>query len=172
MKKLLSIFILLSIFSFVSFSQGYGLRAKGYQTIRNINQGEYIQFAGNAVDSLCVSDSAFYIFPVTHINQIAPYMQLYWNKRLSGTATITISFYQANNLPTTLTSSEWVTVKQKYTNAAFTKALTCSATGWQVFWDKADSAILEGRYLKIQMVTSSTSTVSGKITCRAKFNIK
>ena len=91
MKKLLSIFILLSIFSFVSFSQGYGLRAKGYQTIRNINQGEYIQFAGNAVDSLCVSDSAFYIFPVTHINQIAPYMQLYWNKRLSGTATITIS---------------------------------------------------------------------------------
>ena len=178
MKKLLSIFLLLTICTFVSFSQGHGARTYHPHYVKNVNQGEFVEFGDTIVgDSLCVSDTQIYIFPITHTNQIIPYGQLYWKKRLAGTATIVVSYWQTNKLPNSSsyfapTNTDWISVKHNYNKAAYTKTLTYTAYGWQDLNWANDSAIFEGRYLKVRLVTSGTSTVSGKIMGRFKFNAR
>lgn len=166
MKKLLVLLFLVA-FAFASFAQQSTLRP----TVKNVQQGQYVDFGGVnlvAVDSLLVSDTAQYVIPVTHTNTVAPFLSTYWSKILSGTATVTVNFYQSNSP----TASTFVTVKKGKALGAYIKTLTYAASGWNQISFEQDSAAFEGRYLKVEFITSSTSTVKGKLFNRIKFNIK
>ena len=140
-------------------------------TVKNVNQGEFVDFGGsnlNPVDSLQVTDTAQYIIPVTHQNGVNPFLATYWKKVGSGTATLTLNFYQSNDP----TPANFVTIKKGKALGAYTKTLTYSASGWQQISFAQDTAAFEGRYLKVEFITSSTASVNGKLFNRMKFNIK
>ena len=133
-------------------------------TVRNIQQGEFIdlQTAANG-DTLQVTDTVAYILPITHSNKVLPYITWNWNKSGSGTASITMSFYQQNDLTKT-----WLPIKAGVAQSTYTKSFTLSATGDNEVSFARDTALFEGRYLKVQYVTSNTSSVGGKVTTRVK----
>jgi hypothetical protein len=164
-KKILSLLFLLA-FAFTSFAQ---TQSTLRPTVKNVSQGEFVDFGGvnlNPVDSLQVTDTAQYIIPVTHLNNVSPFLATYWKKVGSGTATITLNFYQGND------NLNFVTVKKGKALGAYVKTLTYSASGWNQISFAQDSAAFEGRYLKVEFITSSTASVNGKLFNRMKFNIK
>jgi hypothetical protein len=165
-KKLFSLLFLLAFVLTVSAQQST-LRP----IVKNVQQGQYVDFGGVnlvAVDSLLVADTAQYIIPVTHTNDVNPFLSTYWNKIGAGTATVTVNFYQANDPA----PENFVTIKKGKALGAYIKTLTYSASGWNQISFAQDSAAFEGRYLKVEFITSSTSTVKGKLFNRIKFNIK
>ena len=167
MKKLLVFLSLIVLFAFGVSAQQSTLRP----TTRNVVQGEFVDFGGvNLVptDSILVSDTIQYIIPVTHTNGVEPYLTMYWKKILSGTATLTVNFYQANDPAI----ADFITVKKGKSAGAYTKTLTLSASGWSDISFAQDTAKFEGRYLLVEYITSSTATVKGKMFNRMKFNIK
>ena len=140
-------------------------------TVKAVQQGQFVDFGGVnlvAVDSLLVTDTAQYVIPVTHTNSVVPFLSTYWNKIGAGTATVTVNFYQSNS-PTLTT---FTTVKKGKALGDYVKTLTYSASGWNNISFAQDSAAFEGRYLKVEFITSSTATVKGKLFNRIKFNIK
>jgi len=140
-------------------------------TTRNIQQGEFIDLGGSSStgDTLQVTDTVAYIIPVTHANDIFPYINWYWNKSGSGTASITMSFWQSND-PTNSTNFKAVVAGVAQT--AYTKSYSLSASGWNEVSFARDTARFEGRYLKIQYVTSATANVGGKAFTRVKTVVK
>ena len=158
---------MLFLFSLFSFAQQSTIRP----TTRNAIQGEFVDFGGvnlTPIDSLLVSDTIKYIVPITHTNSIQPFLTTYWKKILSGTATVTLSFFQANDpLP-----ANFVSIKKGKKLVDYTKTLTLSATGWTDVSFAQDTALFEGRYMMIQFISSSTASVKGKIFNRMKLNIK
>lgn len=166
MKKLLFIFIV-SLFSFALSAQTTKLRP----IVANTNQGQFVDFGGvNLVpsDSLLVSDTAKYIIPVTHTNGVEPFLTNYWSKIGSGTATLTVNFYQANDP----NYADFVTIKKGKLLTAYTKTLSLAASGWTNISFMQDSARFEGRYMMVEFITSSTASVKGKLFNRMKFNIR
>jgi hypothetical protein len=132
-------------------------------TTRNIQQGEYLDLQSSTNgDTLQVSDTVAYIIPITHANRVLPYFTWNWNKSGSGTASITMSFYQGNS-PTT-----FFPVKAGVAQTTYTKSYTLSATGDNEVSFARDTALFEGRYLKVQFLTTSTASVGGKVTTRVK----
>lgn len=142
------------------------------KTTANISQGDYIDmgtyFANG--DTLQVTDTVAYIVPITHTNDLFPYFNIYWNKSGAGTATVTVTFYQSNS-PTN--GDAFKPVVAGLAQTAYTKTLTLSASGWANDISFArDTARFEGRYLKVQYVTSNTANVGGKIFTRMKTVVK
>jgi hypothetical protein len=143
MKKFIC--ILLASMAFISGSVDAQTRTR---TTANIEQGQYIDLGTSylAGDTLQVTDTVAYIIPITHMNDIYPYFNTYWVKSGSGTATITMSFFQSND-PTN--STNFKAVVAGVAQSAYTKTLTLSATGWANDVSFArDTARFEGRYLK------------------------
>lgn len=152
-----------------------GIYASQAQTRRVITptvpQGNYIDFGGTLngsvvtpVDSLQVSDSIAYTIPFVHTNKQSAYYIWYWNKIGSGTATITLSFLQGND------SLNLFPVLAGQAHSAYTKTYTLSANTWsEVDFDR-DTAQINGRYLKVYFITSSTASVKGKLFNRLKTN--
>jgi hypothetical protein len=137
----------------------------------NVNQGEYIDLGTSYLkgDTLQVTDTVAYIIPITHANDLFPYFNLYWNKSGAGTATITMSFFQSND-PTN--STNFKPVVAGVSQATYTKTLSLSASAWNEVSFARDTARFEGRYLKVQYVTSATANVGGKMFTRVKTVIK
>lgn len=133
-------------------------------TVRNIQQGEFIDLqAGINGDTLQVSDTVAYIIPISHTSRCLPYFTWDWTKSGSGTASITMSFYQQND-----PSKTWLPLKAGVAQTTYTKSFTLSATGTNEVSFARDTALFEGRYLKVQYVTSNTASVGGKVTTRVK----
>lgn len=163
MKKLVYIF-LASITLITSVSAQ--TRTK---TTANINQGEYIDFGGfNMVpsDSLQVTDSIAYIIPITHANDINAYQIFRWKKSGAGTATVTVNYFQGND-PT-----NFFAVPKGVAQSAYTKTFTLSTDSVVQINPTVDTAIISGRYLKVQFFTSNTASVKGYIANRLKTNVK
>lgn len=142
-----------------------------YPILPSVTQGQYTDFGGvNLVprDSLLVTDTATYIIPVTHLNDISNYMVFNWQKIGSGTATLTMNFYQSNDP----TSANKFQVKKGAANGNYTKSFTLSASTVSEISFARDTAKFEGRYLWVQMITSSTASVKGKYAIRLKTNVK
>jgi hypothetical protein len=155
MKKLLFIFSLL--LSVASFAQ-----TRTY-TANNIQQGQFVTLGS---DSLQVSDSIAYIVPVTHLNVNDVFHSFYWTKVGSGTATLAVNYFQSND------NVNYFAVTKGSAQSAYTKSFTISASGANYVSFAQDSAVLTGRYLKIQLITSNTASVKGYLTHYVKTNIK
>lgn len=139
-------------------------------TLGTVQQGQYIDFGGvNLVpsDSLQVTDTIAYIIPVTHINDFTGYLSWFWHKIGAGTATVTMAFFQGND-PTNF----FPVLTGTTTSASYTKSYTLSADTWSNVSFARDSARFEGRYIKVELFTSSTASVKGKIVGRLKTNVK
>jgi hypothetical protein len=176
MKKLIILVALAVGFISPSFAQ---LRT----TIRStIQQGNYIDFPGSyfptsaasipassASDTLQVSDTVAYVIPITHLNDVDVFLQWYWNKSGSGTAGITVTFYQSNDPYNFTTGSQLTSGVAK---TAYSKVYSLTASGWNYLSFKQDSVNFEGRYLKVQYLTSATASVGGKVFSRLKSTIK
>lgn len=170
MKKFLFVFSFLITLATTSFAQ---LRTT---TRSPITQGTFLDYPGSLFaavptaancDTLQVSDTVAYILPMLHTNDISVYHTWYWLKSGAGTATIVVAFLQGND------PFNFVAVKAGAAQAAYTKTYTISASGWQTpISFAADTARLEGRYLKVTYTTSSTASVGGKVFSRTKTNIK
>lgn len=145
----------------------------------SIPQGQYIDCPGvwspasaasipsSAIsDTLQVSDTVAYVFPVNHTNDVDLYQSFYWNKSGAGTATLTVLFFQGND-PYNLTA-----VTKGVLQSAYTKAFSLSASGWNYISFANDTARFTGRYLKVEYMTSNTASVGGKVFTRLKTNIK
>ena len=137
----------------------------------SVPQGNYIDFGGylsgstvTPVDSLQVSDSIAYTIPFVHTNNQSAYYIWYWNKIGSGTATITLSFLQGND------SLNLFPVLKGVNQTAYTKTYTLSANTWSEIDFARDTATINGRYLKVYFITSSTANVKGKLFNRLKTN--
>lgn len=142
-----------------------------YPILQNVNQGQFIDFGGiNLVprDSLLVTDTATYIIPMTHINDINHYMVFNWQKIGSGTATLTMNFYQSNDP----LSANKFQIKKGAANSNYSKSYTLAASAINEISFARDTAKFEGRYLWVQMITSSTASVKGKYALRLKTNVK
>jgi hypothetical protein len=139
------------------------------KTTANVTQGQYLDFGGiNMVpsDSLQVTDSIAYIIPITHENDINAYQIFKWKKSGAGTATVTVNYFQGND-PTNLFA-----VPKGVAQTAYTKTFTLSTDSVVQINPTLDTAIISGRYLKIQFFTSSTASVKGYIANRLKTNVK
>lgn len=126
-----------------------------------VTQGQTVIYGGGTatpLDSLQVSDSIAYIIPINHTNQVSPFLTWQWNKIGSGTATITLQFLQNND-----GGSTWFAVTKGSAQAAYTKSYTLSASGLNAVDFVADSAVVQGRYLKVYYITSATASVKGKL---------
>jgi len=161
MKKLLIIALL--FISASSFAQ-----TRTY-TANNIQQGQYIDLGGTPTtptDSLQVTDSLAYIVPITHLNVNDVFHTFYWQKVGASTATLTINYFQSND------NVNYFAVPKGAAQSAYTKTFTLSASTPNYVSFAADTALLQGRYLKIQCITSSTASVKGYLSHRVKTNIK
>lgn len=137
-------------------------------TTSTVLQGNTVDFGGtygNPSDSLQVSDSIAYFVPVSHLNDVSPYITWYWSNIGSGTATITETFLQSND------NINWFAVKAGVAQTAYSKTWTLSASGWNEISFQRDTAGFYGRYLKVYFITSATASVKGKLFNRMKVNI-
>lgn len=170
---------LLIAFSALAFLIGNQAKAQLRDTITaGIQQGQFIDLFGyqtgsgfnvvtNPVDSMQVSDTLVNIIPITHLNAIDPYLTWYWQKVGSGTATLTVSFFTGND-PTNCTFP----VRKGVLDSAYTRTFTLSTSQWNDIDFARDTARCSGRYLKIQLMTTNTASVGGKVYARLKTNIR
>lgn len=138
-------------------------------------QGQFLDFGGQfpagallptASDSLQVTDSLAYIIPLSHTNKISGYMSWYWNKIGAGTATIALTFLQGNS------AYDLQPLKAGVAQTTYTKSYTLSASGFNEVNFARDSVRIDGRYLKVYFITTSTASVKGKLFCRLKTNLE
>jgi hypothetical protein len=90
----------------------------------------------------------------------------YWTKVGAATATVAVNYFQSND------NVNYFPVTKGSAQSAYTKSFTLSASGANNVSFTQDSAVLEGRYLKIQLITSNTASVKGYLTHYVKTNIK
>jgi hypothetical protein len=175
MKKLI-LFLSFALVAASSFAQ---LRTK---TLPSQSQGATWDFPGSFFpsatsptpglsisDTLQVSDTVAYIVPINHTNDVDFFDQVYWNKIGSGTATITVTFYQSNDPYNFATGSQLTSGVAK---TSYSKTISGTSSLWTYISFKQDSVNFVGRYLKVQYMTSSTASVGGKIFSRLKSTIK
>lgn len=116
--------------------------------------------ATGTTDTIAVTDSIAYIYPITGGREYSPFISFTWTKIGAGTATLAAKFFEGNQGSTT---GNFTAVLAGSANAAYTKSYTLSATGTNYISFMNDSAKISGRYLKIQFYTTSTANVSGSI---------
>lgn len=158
MKNLFKIVSILILAAF-AFTANAQVRTK---TSAPLSQGQFLDLGVSVKDTLAVSDTIAYIIPVEHTNSINLYQTFRWTKIGAGTATMDVQAFQSNN------GTDWFAVKKGVLQTAYAKTFTLSATGAGEVDFNADTAVVSGRYLKIQYKTSSTSAVQGSIATRIK----
>jgi hypothetical protein len=137
-------------------------------TLFTISQGQFTDFGGSfyplvASDSLQVTDSLGYIIPITHTNEVAGiYHNWFWKNYGSGTATVTVNYFQSND------GVNFFPVKAGVAQANYSKTFTLSANTYNETSFARDTARFDGLYLKVQMFTSATANVGGKVVHRLK----
>lgn len=165
MKKF--IFLLLASIAIISGSVEAQTRTT---TLAPIQQGQFVDFGGTGnmvpFDSLQVTDSLAYIIPITHLNDVSAFQHFKWKKVGSGTATVTVNYFQSNDGVT------FFAMTKGSAQSAYTKSFTLSADADNYINFVSDSATISGRYLKVQFITSATASVKGYIANRLKTNIK
>jgi len=169
MKNLFKALLFSAAIMAVSLCSHAQTHPKTYPILGNVNQGQFLDFAGNNFvpsDSLTVTDTARYIIPITHTNELQNYLAFNWLKIGAGTATLKINFYQGND------PNNFFTVKAGKLQAAYVKNYTLAASGVNEISFLRDTASFEGRYLKVELITSSTASVKGKYAFRLKTNYK
>lgn len=133
------------------------------KTTAPLPQGQFLDFGTTTVkDTLAVSDTIAYIVPMDHTNKVTPYLNFAWVKIGAGTATLNTSFYQSNDGVT------WFALTAGVAQATFSKTYTLSASGTNEVSFTRDSVVFDGRFLKMQFKTSSTSSVQGSLSGRLK----
>jgi hypothetical protein len=164
MKKFLTILIAAS--ALVTTTLQAQTRTK---TTANVNQGEFLDFGGTNFtpsDSLQVSDSIAYIIPLSHSNDISAFHTWKWKKSGAGTATVTVDFFQAND-PT-----NFFPIKKGVAQTDYSKSYTITTDSVFVINYAADTASIQGRYLKVRFITSNTASVKGYLANRFKTYVK
>jgi hypothetical protein len=167
MKKTL-IFSVLAIAVFGLFFMGVKDRTRPNNSavvFGNDKDQSFAQFGGATGDTIVVSDTLQYPIIVNHSKVIKPFIQLDWTKIGSGTATVAVTFWQSND------GTNYNQIVKGKNQAAYAKTLTITATGSNFISFATDTAILEGKYLKIRYITSSTASVKGKLAHKIKFNL-
>lgn len=168
MKRFI-LFAILIAFSAVSFAQ-LPTRTKVLPTFNAGSQSAFgvngYTVGGGVADTLAVTDTLQYIYPVSNTTRYLPFVSLQWTKIGAGTATVTAAFYQGN------TNGNLTTVKSGSANTAYTKTLTFSATGVNYIDLLADSCKISGNFLGIRFFTSNTASVQGTIAGTVKTAIQ
>lgn len=157
--------IIVTLSALVSPAQAQ-LRGVNTATVFQGNTIYYGGFNQTAQDSLQVSDSIAYYTYISHQNDVAPYLTWFWNKIGSGTATITLTFWQSND------NVNYFQLKAGVAQANYSKSYTLAANTWSEVDFARDSVRFDGRYLKTYFITSSTASVKGKLINQLKVNIK
>lgn len=158
--------------------------AAGFSQVRTttrgpVVQGNYVMYPGSysptaaspnpaasQMDTLQVSDTVAYVIYVNHTNDVDIFHQWYWSKSGSGTAAITLSFLQSND------NVNFTPVTKGVAQGAYTKTYSLSASGWNFVSFAADTAVLRGRYIKVQYKTDATASVGGKVFSFTKTTIR
>jgi hypothetical protein len=164
--KSLKVFILAAVALCLTMGSSAQLRTR---TMPGVSVGSTPSFYGvspNTIsttvtaDTLGVSDTIAYVVPVNANYTYVPFLSTGWKKIGSGTATITVLFFQGNT-PGNCSSP----VLAGSANATYTKTLTYSATSTTPSYIdfNADSAKVSAPYLKIYYRTSATASVQGSI---------
>lgn len=167
MKK----FIIISILSLVGiglFFAGVKDRTRPLQSASvfgDASDQSYLVCGGGAGDTIVVSDTVRVPVVVNHSAIVQPYIQLYYDKISSGTATIAATYWQSND------GVNYKQLLKGKNQSAYAKSLALAAdtTIWTSF--AADTVVFEGRFLMMKYITSSTASVKGKLTHRIKFNL-
>lgn len=164
-------FTAFAILSIVALCACFNTQAQGrIHTQANIQQGQFIDCGGTQplpTDSLGVSDTTVYIIPMTHTNELFPYISWEWTKVGAGSATIVLSFTQSNDAVT------YQPILKGQAQSAYTKTYTslAASTNSEVeFW--RDTAVVSARFLKITWISSATASVKGKLHARVKTNVQ
>lgn len=140
-----------------------------------IQQGTYLDYPGSwatavpaaaQCDTMQVSDTVAYILPINHTNDVDIAHEFYWTKFGSGTATVTLTFWQGQT-PWYFTQCTAGVAK-----TAYSKAYTITASGDNYVSFKTDSVNFTGRYMKVQYMTTATASVGAKVISRTKATIK
>lgn len=166
MKSFKMFSVLLAFFATLAATSFAQVRTK---QMGQVQQGTFADFGGTnlvASDSLQVTDSIAYVIPVVHGERLVPYISWQWVKIGAGTATVTLNVFAGND-PTNL-----YTVKAGAARAAYVKTYTLSASGSNEISFDRDTAFFEGRYLKLQFITSSTASVKGKLVGRVYYTAR
>jgi hypothetical protein len=118
-----------------------------------------------STDTIAVSDSISYVWPITGGIQYFPNLSFQWTKIGAGTATLGAKFYQCNTSGacTGVTVTNANPLLAGVANTAYSKTYTLSASGVNYIDMLADSVKVSGRYLKVVFFTTSTASVSGAI---------
>jgi len=104
---------------------------------------------------------------ITHTNEIDNYLTLNLDKIGSGTATITVRFLQSND------NLNWYTVKKGAAQGDYTKTISLTADANYEYSSRRDTGFWEGRFARVQFITSSTASVKVKVLASyMKWNIK
>jgi hypothetical protein len=118
----------------------------------NVNKGEYIDLQSVSTgDTLQYADTVAYIIPMTHDFYLSAYLTMTWTKAVqsTGSANVVMSFFQGND------PVNFFPIKAGLAQSIYTKSFTFSATGNQEVSLMRDSALFEGRYLKVQFLTTN-----------------
>jgi len=160
MKKLLILIALISTV-FVSHAQTKSKVLPGFAG------GNYSVFgttgytySGGVADTLAVTDTISYIYPITGGIRYTPFISLAWTKIGSGTATVVCKLFQSNQGGV---SGNYQQCGSGVANTAYSKSFTFSSTGVNYLDAFADSVKISGRYLKVEFITSNTASVQGAI---------
>ena len=161
MKKFIAFITLFFAFLF-------SVDAQGYRPTIYTEQGKYIQFGGAAADTLIMNDTITYTFYVEHVNGVQPYIQTLYDKISSGNPSVTLSFSQS------IDGTSFTPILKGAAQSAYTKALSPTADTYYRQSLIADTAIFEGRFLRLEYKTTNTpsTAVKAKIYGTIKFNIK
>jgi len=166
MKKYL--ILLAFLVGFVAFFAGKNDRTRPTQAATVFNTDKdvsYLTFGGGVGDTIVVSDTVSIPIVINHSAVVKPEIQLYWDKISAGTAHATLTFWQSND------GTTYTAIKKGKLQTAYSKTLSIASDTTNFYSFAADSAIVEGRYLKLKYITTSTASVKGKLTHKIKFNL-
>lgn len=174
--KLKSLFCLIAVIAILTIP-AIPAQAQIRDTVKqSINMGYFIDLYGvigqTAIPTiggapLVVSDTVASIIPISGLNQIDALLSWYWQKVGSGSATITVAFFQGND------QFNFNALTAGVANATYTKTFSAlAASGWHYIDFRADSVKFSGRYLKVSFTTSSTASVNGNVWARLKTSIR
>jgi hypothetical protein len=167
MKK----FLIISILALVSiglFFAGVKDRTRPLASAVVMGQSDdisYLVTGGGVGDTIVVSDTVQIPIVVTHSALVKPLIQMYWDQIGTAIATSTLTFWQSND------GVNYTAVKKGKLQAAYSKSFTIKADTTNFISFALDSVVLEGRFLKLRYITSSTAAVKAKLTHRIKFNL-
>lgn len=124
--------------------------ASKVHTSRQLNQGDYVTFNTSYADTLKSGDTLSYVFPVTHINCLWPYMTQKF-RLVANDATVTVKFYQS------MDGITYYQVLAGGTPSAYTKTVATTSGSSVQYSFIQDTAQFESRYLKVMYFAAVNS---------------